>query len=139
MPHLLSEGFSVIAVDPRGTGTSDIVASDDSGSYYDITTVSDELVAMMNALGHERFCVAGHDIGMWIGFAMAADHADRVKQLAVADAMIPGVKPSPQLFGPAARNNRNRHFEFNREPGAIQQAFLSTGGARPTHDRTFKT
>src|SRR3546814_6868185 len=55
MPHLLSEGFSVIAVDPRGTGTSDIVASDDSGSYYDITTVSDELVAMMNALGHERY------------------------------------------------------------------------------------
>src|SRR3546814_19043615 len=97
----------MFALSQLGTGTSDIVASDDSGSYYDSTTVSDELVAMMNALGHERFCVAGHDIGMWIGFAMAADHADRVKQLAVADAMIPGVTTSPQLFGRAARNNRS--------------------------------
>src|SRR3546814_5048896 len=96
MPHLLSEGFSVIAVEPRGTGTSDIVASDDSGSYYDITTVSDELAAMMIALGHERFCVAGHDIGMWIGFDLAADPVARVKQLVVADAMTPGVTTSKQ-------------------------------------------
>src|SRR3546814_20710608 len=67
---------------------------------------------------------------MWIGFAMAADHADRVKQLAVADAMIPGVTPSPQLFGPAARNNRSWHFAFKRAPDEIQQALLSKGGAR---------
>src|SRR3546814_9652070 len=67
---------------------------------------------------------------MWIGFAMAADHADRVKQFAVADAMIPGVTPSPQLFGPAARNNRSWHFAFNRAPDEIQQALLSKGGAR---------
>src|SRR3546814_2955299 len=80
MPHLLSEGFSVIAVDPRGTGTSDIVASDDSGSYYDITTVSDELVAMMNALGHERFCVAGHEIGMGIGFR-SEEHTSELQYL----------------------------------------------------------
>src|SRR3546814_7392182 len=94
---------------------------------------------MMNALGHERFCVAGHDIGMWIGFAMAADHADRVKQLAVADAMIPGVTPSPQLFGPAARNNRSWHFAFNRAPDEIQQALLSKGGARAYLEWQFKT
>src|SRR3546814_9520929 len=76
---------------------------------------------------------------MWIGFAMAADHADRVKQFAVADAMIPGVTPSPQLFGPAARNNRSWHFAFNRAPDEIQQALLSKGGARAYLEWQFKT
>src|SRR3546814_15976123 len=107
MPHLLSEGFSVIAVDPRGTGTSDIVASDDSGRYYDITTVSDELVAMMNAFGHERFCVAGRDIGLWIGFAWAVNHADRAKQCAVAAALLAGVTLSTQRsIGTSAGGDR---------------------------------
>src|SRR3546814_18388149 len=79
MPHLLAEGFTVIAVDPRGTGTSDIVASDDSGSYYDIPTVSDELVAMRKAIVHDRLCVGGHDLGIWLGFAMDGAQADRVE------------------------------------------------------------
>src|SRR3546814_7628936 len=41
MPHLLSEGFSVIAVAPHGNGTSDIVASHASGRYSHLPPVSD--------------------------------------------------------------------------------------------------
>jgi pimeloyl-ACP methyl ester carboxylesterase len=31
----------------------------------------------MDGLGHQRFAVAGHDTGMRIGYALAADHPER--------------------------------------------------------------
>jgi pimeloyl-ACP methyl ester carboxylesterase len=68
----------------------------------------------MDALGHRRFAVAGHDTGMWIGYALAADHPDRVDRLAVAETPLPGVSPSPPLFASAHVNDRLWHFAFNR-------------------------
>jgi pimeloyl-ACP methyl ester carboxylesterase len=68
----------------------------------------------MDALGHMRFAVVGHDTGMWIGYALAADHPDRVDRLVVAEAATPGVSPSPPLFGASAANDRLWHFAFNR-------------------------
>jgi pimeloyl-ACP methyl ester carboxylesterase len=58
--------------------------------------------------------VAGHDTGMWIGYALAADHPDRVARLAVAETPLPGVSPSPPLFTNAHLNNALWHFAFNR-------------------------
>ena len=45
---------------------------------------------------------------------MAADYPDRVARLAVAEAAMPGVSPSPPLFGSTAANDRLWHFAFNR-------------------------
>jgi hypothetical protein len=50
---------------------------------------------------------------MWIGYALAA-HPERVDRLAVAEAAMPGVSPSPPLFGSALANDRLWHFAFNR-------------------------
>jgi pimeloyl-ACP methyl ester carboxylesterase len=51
---------------------------------------------------------------MWIGYALATDHPDRVDRLAVAEAATPGVSPSPPLFGSTQTNDRLWHFAFNR-------------------------
>ena len=69
----LARDFEVIAVDQRGIGLSD---KPEDG--YDTGTLADDLVALMDALGHERFAVVGVDTGMLIGYALAADHPDRV-------------------------------------------------------------
>ena len=58
--------------------------------------------------------MAGHDTGMWIGYALAADHPGRVARLAVAETPLPGVSPSPPLFANAHLNNALWHFAFNR-------------------------
>jgi len=58
--------------------------------------------------------VAGHDTGMWIGYALAADHPGHVDRLAVAEAAMPGVSASPPLFGSTQANNQLWHFAFNR-------------------------
>lgn len=105
----LAQRFRVIAVDPRGVGLSD---KPETG--YDTATLATDLVRLMDALGHQRFAMVGHDIGMWTGYALAADHPDRIERLAVAEAAIPGVSPSPALFGPGRVNDLLWHFAFNR-------------------------
>ena len=105
----LARDFSVVVPDQRGTGLS---GKPDDG--YDTATLAGDLAALMDALGHERFAVAGHDTGMWIGYALAADHPDRIDRLAVAEAAMPGVSASPPLFGSMQANNQLWHFAFNR-------------------------
>jgi pimeloyl-ACP methyl ester carboxylesterase len=69
----------------------------------------------MDALGHERFAVVGHDTGLIISYALAADHPHRVDRLVVAEVPgPPGVAPSPPLFVPEPINNRLWHIPFNR-------------------------
>src|SRR5215213_6190124 len=85
MPELARD-FQVIAVDQRGIGLTD-----KTRDGYDTGTLADDLVALMDALGHERFAVVGHDTGYFISYALAADHPDRVARLVVAE--VPGGEP----------------------------------------------
>ncbi|MER6593025.1 alpha/beta hydrolase [Micromonospora purpureochromogenes] len=107
----LARNFTVIAVDQRGIGLTD-----KPQDGYDAGTLANDLAALMDALGHERFAVVGHDTGYFIGYALAADHRDRVDRVALAE--IPGppgvVSPGPPLFLPEALNNRLWHIPFNR-------------------------
>jgi pimeloyl-ACP methyl ester carboxylesterase len=51
------------------------------------------MVALMDALGHQRFAMYGTDTGMPIAYALAADHPDRLDRLVVSEAPLPGVSP----------------------------------------------
>jgi pimeloyl-ACP methyl ester carboxylesterase len=108
MPEL-ARHFTVVAPDQRGCGLS---AKPEDG--YDTGTLAGDLVTLMDALGYRRFAVVGHDTGMWIGYALAADHPGRIDRLAVAETPLPGVSPSPPLFANAHLNNALWHFAFNR-------------------------
>jgi pimeloyl-ACP methyl ester carboxylesterase len=106
----LAKDFEVIAVDQRGIGLSDKPASG-----YDTGTLATDLVKLMDALGHERFAVVGHDTGFAIGYALAADYPDRVERVALAE--IPGPPTSaasPPAFLPDPLNNKLWHIPFNR-------------------------
>jgi pimeloyl-ACP methyl ester carboxylesterase len=109
MPSLARD-FQVVAVDQRGIGLTD-----KPQDGYDTGTLARDLVALMEALGHQRFAVVGHDTGLIIGYALAADHPDRVERLALLEVPgPPGVNPSPPLFVPEPINNRLWHIPFNR-------------------------
>jgi pimeloyl-ACP methyl ester carboxylesterase len=69
---------------------------------------------LMEVLGHSRFAVIGHDVGVWIGYALAADHPQRLARLAVAEAAIPGISPVAPDLGSARVNKMTWHFGFNR-------------------------
>jgi pimeloyl-ACP methyl ester carboxylesterase len=116
----LARDFSVIAVDQRGIGLSD---KPEGG--YDTATLARDLVAMMDALGHQRFALYGTDVGMSIAYALAADHRDRVDRLIVSEAPLPGISPSPPLFLPPPLNAMLWHLAFNQLPKINEQ--LVTG------------
>ena len=110
MPALARE-YSLVVPDARGVGLSD---KPEDG--YDTGTLAADMVGLMAALGHERFAVVGHDVGMWVGYALGVDHPGRVERLALAEAVIPGLGESPPLFGPQETVARLWHFGFNRLP-----------------------
>jgi pimeloyl-ACP methyl ester carboxylesterase len=106
----LARDFEVIAVDQRGIGRSDKPAGG-----YDTGSLAGDLVALMDALGHERFAVVGHDTGHFISYALAADHPNRVERVALLEVPgPPGAIPSPPLFLPEPINNKVWHIPFNR-------------------------
>jgi len=79
----------------------------------------------METLGHQRFALYGTDVGMPIAYALAADHPDRVDRLAVSEAPLPGISPSPPLFLRPGLNERLWHLAFNQLPKVNEQ--LVTG------------
>jgi pimeloyl-ACP methyl ester carboxylesterase len=112
----LARDFTVIAVDQRGIGLTD-----KPQTGYDSATLAGDMVALMDALGHERFAVVGHDTGYIIGYALAADYRDRVARVALAEIPGPPLQPppppqpgSPPMFVPEPLNNRLWHIPFNR-------------------------
>jgi len=116
----LARDFSVVAVDQRGIGLSG-----KPRDGYDTATLANDLVALMDALGHRRFALYGTDVGMPIAYAVAADHPDRVDRLVVSEAPLPGISPSPPLFLPPLLNERLWHLAFNQLPKVNEQ--LVTG------------
>ncbi|HSS54730.1 MAG TPA: alpha/beta hydrolase [Gaiellales bacterium] len=105
----LARDFEVVAVDQRGIGLSD---KPDDG--YDTATLANDLVALMDALAHERFAVVGVDTGMLIGYALAADHPDRIARVALGEAPLPGISPPTPLVLPDTIVDRLWHIPFNQ-------------------------
>jgi pimeloyl-ACP methyl ester carboxylesterase len=116
----LARDFRVIAVDQRGIGLSD---KPEAG--YDTGTLANDLVGLMDALGHERFAVVGCDTGLLIGYALAADHPDRVDRVALGEAFLPGITPPTSLVLPDAARARLWHIPFNQQEKINEQ--LVTG------------
>jgi pimeloyl-ACP methyl ester carboxylesterase len=105
----LARDFTIIAVDQRGIGLSD---KPEEG--YDTRSLANDLVRLMDALGHKQFAVVGVDTGLLIGYALAADYPDRVVRLAVGEAPLPGITPPTPLILPDQIVDRLWHIPFNQ-------------------------
>ena len=115
----LARDFTVVVPDQRG-----INLSDKPQDGYDTATEANDMVAVMEALGHQRFAVYGTDVGMPIAYAVAADHPERVARLVVSEAPLLGVAPSPPFFLPGPVNEMLWHILFNRT-AKVNEALVS--------------
>jgi pimeloyl-ACP methyl ester carboxylesterase len=84
----LSRHFTVIAPDLRGVGESGKPAGG-----YDKKTMATDLHELAKKLGYSSINLAGHDIGLMVAYAYAAQYPAEVKKVALMDALIPGVEP----------------------------------------------
>ena len=84
----LSKHFTVIAPDLRGVGESGKPAGG-----YDKKNMAVDLHELMTKLGYQHVNIAGHDIGMIVAYAYAAQFPGDVKKIAFMDALLPGIEP----------------------------------------------
>ena len=82
----LADGHTVIAPDLRGAG-----ASEKPMSGYDKKTLAQGIHALVRSLGFPTVRIVGHDIGLMVAYAYAAQYPQEVESIVLMDAFLPGV------------------------------------------------
>ena len=102
---LLAEKFTVIAPDLPGIGDSSIPEK------IDMLSAAKQIHELVRSLRIEKARVVGHDIGLMVAYAYAAQFPNETEKLAVMDAFLPGVPGWEAIY-----NAPNVwHFRFNGE------------------------
>ena len=81
----LAEDFTVVVADLRGYGDSDKPTSSEDHAVYSKRAMAADMMAVMTALGHSQFFIAGHDRGGRVAHRLARDYPQAVTKLAVLD------------------------------------------------------
>jgi haloacetate dehalogenase len=81
----LAETHRVVCMDLRGYGWSAVPRSHAAHETYSKRAMGQDVIAVMEALGHVRFAVVGHDRGARVGYRLALDHPGRVERLSLLD------------------------------------------------------
>lgn len=82
----LAKTHTVIAPDLRGFGQS---AKPMTG--YDKKTMAQDVHALATSLGIRHAIIVGHDIGLMVAYAYAAQYPTEIERIALMDAFLPGV------------------------------------------------
>ena len=101
---VLAERFTVIAPDLPGIGDSDIPADG-----LDMKTAAVRIHDLAKSLGVQKAEVVGHDIGLMVAYAYAAQFPTEVTKLVLMDAFLPGVEGWEAVYN----NPTIWHFRFN--------------------------
>jgi pimeloyl-ACP methyl ester carboxylesterase len=82
----LAKTHTVVAPDLRGAGQSSIPAAG-----YTKAEMAQDIHALTRKLGFEHIQIVGHDIGLMVAYAYAAQYSKEVDRIALMDAFLPGV------------------------------------------------
>jgi len=82
----LANTHTVIAPDLRGAGQSATPASG-----YTKAEMAQDIHALTRKLGYEHIQIVGHDIGLMVAYAYAAQYPAEVDRIVLMDAFLPGV------------------------------------------------
>ncbi|HTF68520.1 MAG TPA: alpha/beta hydrolase [Edaphobacter sp.] len=101
---VLAQRFTVIAPDLPGIGDSDIPAGG-----LGMKNAAIRIHDLAKSLGVEKAEVVGHDIGLMVAYAYAAQFPAEVTKLVLMDAFLPGVPGWEAIYN----NPATWHFRFN--------------------------
>jgi pimeloyl-ACP methyl ester carboxylesterase len=88
MGPLADAEFRVIVPDQRGYNLSN---KPKGVSNYRMNILAQDILGLADALGYERFHLAGHDFGAIVGWNLAIHHPARIKRLAIANVPHPAI------------------------------------------------
>jgi pimeloyl-ACP methyl ester carboxylesterase len=101
---VLAERFTVIAPDLPGIGDSDIPTDG-----LDMKSAAVRIHDLAKSLAVQKADVVGHDIGLMVAYAYAAQFPTEVTKLVLMDAFLPGVAGWEVVYN----NPSIWHFRFN--------------------------
>ena len=100
----LAQRFTVLAPDLPGIGDSSIPVDG-----LDLASAAVRIHALVRTLGFEKAQMVGHDIGLMVAYAYAAQFPSEVEKLVLMDAFLPGVDGWEAVYN----NPGIWHFRFN--------------------------
>jgi pimeloyl-ACP methyl ester carboxylesterase len=89
----LSDKHTVIAPDLRGFGQSSAPADG-----YTKAAMAQDIHELMTSLGYDHIRLVGHDIGLMVAYAYAAQYPGEVDRLVLMEAFLPGVGDWNSVF-----------------------------------------
>ncbi len=122
---LLMSKFTLVIPDLRGYGRSRGPAPDAEHINYSKRAMAQDMAALMTALGHDKFVLAGHDRGARVGFRLCLDHSDRVLAFAPID-IVPTLDVWEEMD--AEKALASYHWQFLAVPPPVPERLI---GADP--------
>jgi haloacetate dehalogenase len=120
---VLAPHFRLVLPDLRGYGASDRPAHDAPGhAQMGKRAMAADVVAVMRALGHERFMLAGHDRGARAAHRLALDHPGVLERLALID-----IAPTLDMYGATDRRFATAyyHWFFLIQPAPLPERLIN--------------
>jgi len=132
MAPILATSFQVICPDLRGYGRSAKPASDATHTAYSKKSMAQDIVKLMQLLGHEKFYVGAHDRGARVAHRLGMDFPDHVLAMSLLD-----IAPTREMY----QNTNDKfataywHWFFLIQPYPIPEQII---GADPIKYWTLK-
>ncbi|MFZ4835338.1 alpha/beta fold hydrolase [Rouxiella sp. Mn2063] len=101
----LAQYFTVIMPDLRGYGDSDKPPSDVLHRNYSKKVMAEDIILLMDALGHDDFTFVGHDRGGRVGHRLALDYPQRVNRCVFID-----IAPTATMYALTDQAFATRYF-----------------------------
>jgi haloacetate dehalogenase len=118
----LATRYHVIATDLRGYGDSSAPAPDATCSNYSFRAMGQDQFEVMQALGYDKFYLAGHDRGGRTAHRMVLDHPEMVLKCAILD-----ILPSRHVWHNASQSwaMKSWHWVFMAQTGGLPEAMMA--------------
>jgi pimeloyl-ACP methyl ester carboxylesterase len=127
MPRLAKK-FTVIAVDLRGVGHSEVTPDG-----YDAANMSEDIFQLAQDLDSPKFYLVGHDVGGMVAYALARRHPEILRGVMILETPLQGIDVADEV------NARLWHIGFQQMPDLpekmiagreaiyFREAFFNTG------------
>ena len=127
----LARRFTLVAADLRGYGDSSKPPGAPDHANYAKRTMARDMLALMRALGFDRFDVLAHDRGARVAHRLAADHPGAVRRLALLD-IVPTLAMYEQTSEALAR--AYWHWYFLIQPAPLPERLIEADPAAYVRD-----
>jgi haloacetate dehalogenase len=118
----LARHATIVVADLRGYGSSSAPVGDAGHATYSKRTMAEDCLAVMRALGHQQFAVAGHDRGGRVAYRLALDHPEAVTALIPVD-----IIPTAEVWRRTTAESmlKSYHWAFLAQPHPMPESLIA--------------